>query len=689
MRAWLNDLPIPVKLWIFNVLTALIAGVVSAVLLILIVWRVEYGEAQRDAEIKAAIIAENALPALQFRDNRTADEILAGLARDGAVLDARIVEANGQVFARFTPPDDSGQRDVSEDTLQVAVPMSAGGERLATLEVISDTTTVSDQIVTYIAALGLATAVALIVGSFIVVRLQRAITDPLAELTHLMGEVSGSRDLSRRARVPNRDELGQLSDSFNRMIDQIDQRNTALGLELAERLRAEERLEHLAHHDPVTGLPNRHFFRKRTGDLTRGKALAEGSMALLFVDLDNFKYINDTFGHDCGDQLLVAVAERLLACVRAHDMVVRFGGDEFVVLLDRIGDSAQAQRLGEKLLETIVRPFDLADACFYVTCSIGVAVAPEHAANFDELLRKSDAAMYVAKAAGKNAVRLWEPSISDESSARFMLELDLRKALAHGELAMHYQPIVALDTGRIAGMEALMRWHHPTRGFVSPAEFIPIAEDTGLILELGEWAMREAFSQAAQWNARFGPLFVAVNVSGRQFRDREFASKAESIARASGLARDMSELEVTESIIMGHTEEAVHLLEDLSARGFALALDDFGTGYSSLSYLKRFPLDKLKIDRSFVKDLPDDLEDAAIAEAIVGLARTLSMRVVAEGIETEAQAQVLRELGCQYGQGYFFSKPLAAELMAAFIAENHGQRMAEPGLGTSCAASCA
>jgi diguanylate cyclase (GGDEF)-like protein len=671
MHAWLDNLPIPAKLWIFNMMTALVAGLISALLLIVIVWQVEYGAAEQDASIKAAIIAENALPALQFRDVGTAEEILAGLGRDHEILGARIVEADGRVFARFEPR--AGQLDAAHPesgVLRVSVPMNGGGERLASLELVSDTTGLKQELITYVAAVGLATVVALIIGSLIVVRLQRAITDPLAELTHLMQEVSAGRDFSRRAKVPYRDELGQLSDSFNCMIEQIEQRNAALGLELAERLRAEERLEHLAHHDPVTGLPNRHFFRKRTTDLERGRALADGSTALLFVDLDNFKYINDTFGHDFGDQLLVAVAERLLGSVRAHDMVVRFGGDEFVVLLDRIGDTAQALRLAQKLLETVVRPFDINGTPFCVTCSIGVAVAPEHAGTFDELLRKSDAAMYVAKAGGKNAVHLWEPSISDESSTRFLLESDLRQALARSELAMHYQPVVMLDTGRVAGMEALMRWRHPTRGFVSPAEFIPIAEDTGLILELGEWALREAFAQAARWNAQFGPLFMAVNVSGRQFRDHDFGSKAEAIARASGLAREMSELEVTESIIMSHTAEAVRLLEDLSARGFALALDDFGTGYSSLSYLKRFPLDKLKIDRSFVQDLPDDAEDAAIAEAIVGLARTLSMRVVAEGIETAAQAQMLRKLGCQYGQGYFFGKPLPADLMTAFIADN-------------------
>jgi diguanylate cyclase (GGDEF)-like protein len=644
-------------------------------LLIVVIWNVEYEAARVDAGIKAAIIAENALPAVQFGDARTAVEILGGLNRDAGILDARIVSADGHVFAAFAPTGtDQHEGGGSAKTIRVDVPIQVGNERLATFELTSDTAQVLAQIKTYASAVGLATGVALLLGGFIVVRLQRAITDPLSNLTRLMKEVSSGGDLSRRAAVPTGDELGELSDSFNRMIEQIEFRNTALSKELRERIQAEKRLEHLAHHDPVTGLPNRHFFRLRTGDLLHGGALNQGTMALFFVDLDNFKYINDSFGHDFGDQVLVAIAERLLASVRAYDMVVRFGGDEFVVLLDRVSDVAQMVRLAQKLSAAVTRPIKMDEQQFVVTCSIGIALAPLHASNFDELLQKADAAMYAAKTAGKNGIRVWEAAISYDTTARFALEADLRQALVLGEIEMHYQPVVALATGRIAGMEALMRWRHPRRGFVSPAEFIPIAEDTGLILELGEWAMRAAFTQARAWNAAFGPLFVAVNVSGCQLRDREFPARAEAIATASGLSRDMRELEVTESIIMGQTGEAVRLLEDLTARGFSLSLDDFGTGYSSLSYLKRFPLDKLKIDRSFVKDLPDDVEDAAIAEAIIGLARTLSMRVVAEGIETEAQARMLHSLGCQFGQGYYFSKPLPVEQMTTFIAENLGAR---------------
>lgn len=669
----ISDMPIREKLGLFNLLTSLITGLFSALLLILIVWNVEIRKAEHEAGIKAAIIAENALPALRFRDAKTAEEILAGLGRDAEILSARIIEADGSTFASFVPARDApSERSTPSGLTQIRVtaPMGSGGGRLATLELNSGNAYVVEQTLIYIGAVLLSTLLALLIGSLIAGRLQRGITKPLLALVALMKNVSAGGDLSQRSTYASGDELGELSESFNRMIEQIEQRNTSLGNELAERHLAENRLAHLALHDQVTGLPNRHFFRQRTTDLMRDQTRVDPSVALLFIDLDNFKYVNDTFGHDCGDQLLIVVANRLSASVRTNDLVVRFGGDEFVILLEHVDDLAQAQRRSNELLEAITQPFKLAERDFFITCSIGVAMSSATSENFDEMLQKADTAMYVAKKAGKNGISLWNPSVSRESRTRFELEADLHLALENNELEMYYQPIVSLATGRIAGMEALMRWRHPARGFVSPTEFIPIAEESGLILRLGEWAMFTAFTQAQKWNAQFGPLFIAVNVSGRQFRDPEFTAKVEAIAQCSGLARDMCELEVTESILMGHGGEAARIIDSLSTCGFSMSLDDFGTGYSSLSYLKRFSIDKLKIDRSFVADLPDDVENAAITKAIIGLAHILSLRVVAEGVETQAQATMLRQLGCQYGQGYYFSKALPVERMATFITHN-------------------
>ncbi len=545
------------------------------------------------------------------------------------------------------------------------------------MELITDLESVYQETTIYTMAVGVAMLVSLLVGSILMLRLQRSITVPLTQLNALMRQVSERNDYSHRSRITSGDELGELGASFNRMIEQIEQRDVALGHELAERMRAEEQLAHLAHHDPVTGLPNRHYFRKWTRDLEAANAMSDDPLALLFIDLDNFKYINDTFGHDCGDQLLTAVAERLRGAVRSNDVVVRFGGDEFVVLLQNIRDTVIALQLAEKLRETVTSPLMLGGQEFVVTCSIGVAVSPLHGKTAEELLQNADAAMYHAKSGGKDGVRLWENAMSDQSTARFSMESDLRHAIPRQELEVHYQPIVDLGTGRALGMEALLRWKHPIQGFVSPAEFIPVAEDSGLILQIGEWVMQEAFRQVAAWTADFGPLFIAVNVSARQFRNPAFVSRTAQIARECGLPPEQIELELTESMVMGHTGEAVRIMHELSDQGFSLSLDDFGTGYSSLSYLKRFPLDKLKIDRSFVSDLPGDAESAAIARAIAGLAETLGMRVVAEGIETADQADILAAMNCGFGQGYHFSRPLPAARLPGFIADNRAKLLLE------------
>ncbi|HEY5762684.1 MAG TPA: EAL domain-containing protein [Rhodocyclaceae bacterium] len=664
MRDWLFNLPIGKKLWLFNLLTAMIAGVFAVALLIFVVWRIEYASAERESRIKAAIVAENALPALQFGDAMTAAEILGGLERDESVIDAFIIDAQGTPFAGFRS-DRTTSAVLGIEPIRVSLPIMSGNELLGTIEINNDPSEVHRQILSYVAAVAIATMVALLLGTFVVIRLQRTITSPLAQLTELMRAAAQSNEYSQRILLPRHDEIGEMSQSFNRMIDVIKQRERALNVELGERRRAEQQLEHLAHHDPVTGLPNRHYFRRRAAEV--GADAGPSSVAVLFIDIDNFKYVNDTFGHDLGDKLLVTVAERLVRSVRANDAVVRFGGDEFVVLLDQSGGPEQAMKLGEKIGKAITERMSIDGNDFFVTCSIGVAVAPEHGVVLDELLTRADVAMYVAKAAGKNGVRLWEADATAATSARFSIENALRQALANNELEMYYQPIVSLDGVRIVGSEALMRWRNPALGFVSPAEFIPVAEECGLIGAMGDWAMRTAFAQNAEWNRRFAPMNVSVNVSGRQFNDPAFAQRAAQIAADCGLPSGRCELELTESILMSHIGEASRVLHELSDAGFSIALDDFGTGYSSLAYLKRLPIDKLKIDRSFVSDLPESAEALAIAEAIVAMSTALRLSVIAEGIETAQQRDALAGMRCRLGQGYLFSRPLPPEQFAELL----------------------
>ena len=424
----------------------------------------------------------------------------------------------------------------------------------------------------------------------------------------------------------------------------------------------QNKLEHSAHHDALTGLPNRVLFRDR---LEQGLAAAHRDgkgVALLFVDLDRFKVINDTLGHEAGDLLLQEVARRLPGCLREDDTVARMGGDEFVVILRGISQPEDAALLAARLLAEASRPLPLASHEVAATLSIGISLYPQDGKDVSTLLKNADAAMYRAKDMGRNCYQYYSNEMTAAGLARLELESDLRQALERGEFLLYYQPQVDLTKGHIIGAEALIRWRHPSRGIISPEVFIPLAEDIGLIGAIGEWVLNTACHDARSWQmAGLPPLRVAVNASGRQISNDHVLDKVTAALQSSGLAPQFLEIEVTESVVMKDAARAISTLYALRDLGVALAIDDFGTGYSSLSYLKRFPIDRLKIDKSFVEGLPDVADDAAISMAIIAMAHSLRLSVIAEGVETEAQLAFLRSHGCDEIQGYYFSKPLPAE----------------------------
>ena len=432
----------------------------------------------------------------------------------------------------------------------------------------------------------------------------------------------------------------------------------------------EERLAYQAFHDALTGLPNRAWFAAHLdATLARGR----GGVAVLFLDLDRFKVINDSLGHERGDELLVAVAARLRACAEPGAAVARLGGDEFTVLLPG-GTAADARRLAGRILTALRAPLALVGREIVVSASIGIALGDAGAGGASALLRDADTAMYRVKRGGGAGAALFDRGMSAAAVARLERESDLRRALAAGELALAYQPKVELRTGRIAGVEALVRWHHPREGLIPPADFIGLAEETGLILPLGQWALAEACRQARAWLDRWPgrpPLVMSVNLSARQFRQPGLAAAIADVLRETGLPASSLQLEITESTVMDDLDAAVATLRELRARGLRLALDDFGTGYSSLSYLKRFPLDVLKIDKSFVAGLGRDAEDTAIVGAVIALAHILGMQVTAEGVETAEQAHLLRELACELGQGYLFARPLAPAGLESWLDLGH------------------
>ena len=429
------------------------------------------------------------------------------------------------------------------------------------------------------------------------------------------------------------------------------------------------RLSHLAEHDSLTGLPNRLLLNDR---LTQAIVLAERhrkQLAVLFLDIDRFKHINDSMGHAVGDRLLQSVAERLVACVRSSDTVSRQGGDEFIILLSELTDAQDAAASAEKILLALAKPYCIDEHDLYMTASIGIVAYPDDGADADTLVKNADVAMYHAKNSGRGNYQFFKPEMHTRAIERHSIESGLRAAIERHELVLLYQPRVTLETGTTVGVEALVRWHHPKRGLLCPAKFIPIAEECGIIDRVGHWVLREACRQAKAWqDAGLPPMRIAVNMSAVEMRAKGFVAGVRAILAETGLAPRFLELELTESLLMQDSHFTAGILRALKGMGVHLALDDFGTGYSSLSYLKRFPIDTLKIDQSFVRDITTDNDAASIVSAIISMGDSLHLRVVAEGVETREQLVFLQEHGCHEGQGFYFSPPVIARSIHAQIA---------------------
>ncbi|HEV7803036.1 MAG TPA: EAL domain-containing protein [Burkholderiales bacterium] len=449
----------------------------------------------------------------------------------------------------------------------------------------------------------------------------------------------------------------------------LDARRVSRTARLAASLQlANDELQRLALQDPLTRLPNRVLLEDR---ITQAIAHAERrtlSCAILFVDLDRFKLINDSLGHFVGDELLRGVAARLQALVRAEDTVCRLGGDEFVILLAKLDSVTTALEVATKALEALRESFRIHDHELYVTPSMGISMFPTDGNTAQMLITRADAAMYQVKQRGRNDVRVFAPEMSTFFPERLMLENDLRRAVERGEFELHYQPKMNVANGRTVGMEALVRWRHPAKGLLAPEDFMPLAEETGIIVSIGRWVIEEACIRNKAWqDAGLPTLRMGVNISGVQFKQKDLLDTIANALEASGLAPHCLVVEIAEGVVMQNASEAILILEKLCATGVHVSIDDFGTGYSSLSYLKRFPIDKLKIDRSFIRNVPADFEDAAIVRATIGLAHNLRLRVVAEGVETAEQLGFLRALGCDEYQGNYKSKPLPAVEFERFV----------------------
>jgi len=644
----------------------------------------------------ADIIAANSSAALLFSDPVAAQETLGFLNSQPYIQAAAIYGMDEIAFASYIKPglklempeilSHTANTLFWGDYVELFSHIVYEGEQIGVVYLRSDMEAVHDRLVWFLGIVTLVLIVSLLVTFVLSAQLQRFITDPLLRLSAIARQVSTEKNYAVRVIGEGKDELGNLITDFNTMLDEIQSRDNELRdnrLKLEERVarrtreleianeqlelskeKAESvasRMEYHAHHDALTGLPNRVLLNDRiTSELAHARR-QQTNAALLFLDLDRFKIINDSLGHAVGDQLLRVISRRLNNCVRDEDTVARLGGDEFMILLPRISGSADAGRIAKKIIECLVDPISCNGHELHITTSIGISIYPYDGADAETLIKHADISMYRAKELGRNKAVYYTAEMNAGSRKQLAMETNLRKALERNQLKLFYQPKIDISRNTIIGVEALLRWEHPTMGFISPLDFIPVAEDTGLIVPIGEWVLHTAFRQLQQWhNAGFTGLTVAVNLSSAQLSRPGFEDVVAQALDESGLDAGMTELEITENVAMENIDSAIIILEKLKCMGINIAMDDFGTGYSSLSYLRRLPIDTVKIDKSFVREIPDSADDVTIAQAIIAMAQSLKLSLIVEGVENVRQLNFFRQQGVHIVQGYLFSKPIAA-----------------------------
>ena len=648
----------------------------------------------------AGIIAANSRAALLVTDPVATQEPLGFLNKQQQIQAAVIYSMNGEEFASYIKPGMQLQLPPVElqnektlfwdDYVESFTHITDAGEQIGVVYLRSDMNVIHDRLIRLLVIVASVFTVSLLVSSVLGAQLQRVITDPLLRLSAIARLVSTEKNYSVRVIGRGSDELGNLITDFNTMLDEIQLRDNELRehrLKLEERVARRTRelekvnaqleiskqqaesvasaMEYHAHHDALTGLPNRVLLNDRiTSELAHARR-QQTNAALLFLDLDRFKIINDSLGHAVGDQLLRVIAHRLNDCVREEDTVARLGGDEFMVLLPRISGSADAGRIAKKIIDCLVEPVACNGHELHITTSIGISIFPYDGTDAETLIKHADISMYRAKELGRNKAVYYTAEMNAGSRKQLAMETNLRKALERNQLSLFYQPKVDISSSMIVGFEALLRWKHPTMGFINPLDFVPVAEDSGLIVPIGEWVLNTAFRQLVQWHkAGFQDLTVSVNLSSAQLSRPGFEDVLQQALLESGLDPAFTEVEITENMAMENIDTAVSVLEKLKYMGVRIAMDDFGTGYSSLSYLRRLPVDTVKIDKSFVREIPDSADDVTIAQTIVAMAQSLKLALIVEGIENVRQLNFFRQLGVHIVQGYLFSKPVqAAEIL--------------------------
>ena len=649
----------------------------------------------------ADIIGQNSIASLTFSDVKSAEETLSGLRNSPHILAAYIENRDGSVFAEYLNEDNSRKplNPLSGKTggfvksarhrsfwaqvsvLEVSRPIILDNQMIGRIVIQSDSNELMQRLGSFSLFSIFILLSALFFAFFISRRLQHLVSQPILDILQTMRSVSKEKKYSLRVAKQSEDELGALAEGFNEMLEQIQLRDAELEKELALRSRAEEQIHRLAYYDSLTGLPNRTFFQKLMGNALSLSARNKQTMAVMFMDLDNFKRINDTLGHAVGDQLLQAIPNVVVKCIRKSDIFARYredeimrsmsrlGGDEFVVLLNAINQSEDAAIIARRIINEMIKPFSIGGDEVYCSASIGIAIYPHDGEDVGSLLKSADMAMYHAKAEGRNNFQFFEESMNIAVLEKAKIEINLRKALEKGEFVLQYHTKVDISGNKVTGLEALVRWQHSEIGLLPPSDFIHIAEESGLIVQIGEWVLQRACLQNVAWQrAGFLPKCISVNLSCRQFEDKGLLDSVKKTIQDTQIEPQYLELEITESTIMKNPDLAVIVLRELMSLGVKISVDDFGTGYSSLSYLRKLPLTTLKIDRSFIRELPFNIDDVAIVKAIIALAHSLRLKVVAEGVETVEQRDFLQEFACDEMQGFFWNKPLSSDDITTILA---------------------
>jgi diguanylate cyclase len=613
----------------------------------------------------------NSAAALRLKDPAAATEVLQALRAEPPIVSACLYDSAGRLFAQYQRQP--AQENCAADRIQItalgegyartARPVLHQREALGTLYLTSDLQDVENRRKQILLVGCLLVLVAMAVGGFSASLLQREISRPLVELVRAMHVITSGENFQTRVAVSGNDEVTRLGEGFNTMIAELERRE-------AQKKNFEAKLRFQASNDPLTGLPNRRLFSDRLAQTLALAAREKRMVALLYIDLDGFKLVNDTLGHSIGDSLLVEVARRFAATMRRSDTLARLGGDEFTVILAGPKSREDATVVAGHLLQALALPVVIDGHEWNIGASIGISIYPETAKDASDLLQQADSAMYSAKRNGKNQACYFTTEVGSNVRERLNLETELRGAIARGEISVHYQPEFDVASKRLVRFEALARWTHPTLGVVSPDQFIPVAEESGLIVSLGSYILESACMEAVKWQDTAPyPIQVAVNVSSVQFSRERFVEDVTSILELTGLKPELLQLELTESVMLTGVHRSAETMKRLRALGVSLAIDDFGTGYSCLSYLPALPFDALKIDRSFVKDLGHRHESTAMIHSLVALAHNIGMRVIVEGVEKEEQLELIQKYGGNEIQGYLMGRPTAdpASQIAALV----------------------